>query len=153
MTVDFMDGSVEMTDVVIDADGFRSVARRCTYFQQPVYSHISTSKSPFSLSFHLLLLQLIQDSGLTGVGGFIPLSGLASGLLSSLNTKGVTMTFGPHSFFTGTPPSLLRHPHPTTTCISNSGPSTDHPRPLHDPSPIPPSAISSSRTRLLEITL
>lgn len=52
------------------------------------------------LLFHLTSTSLTsKDSGLTGVGGFIPLSSVSHNLRDSFQTDGVTMTFGQRGFF------------------------------------------------------
>lgn len=84
----FEDETKEIADLVIGADGVRSVVRE----------HIFNSQHP-----------AVYD-GLASIGGFIPLSLLPKRLLASLNSEGVTMTFGSHGFFGY---SLLSPPTPS----------------------------------------
>ena len=49
-------------------------------------------------SRHLLNTTLIR-SGLTGIGGFIPVTSLPVAVRKSLDEDPITMTFGPHGFF------------------------------------------------------
>ncbi|KAF7327410.1 FAD-binding protein [Mycena kentingensis (nom. inval.)] len=75
--VKFEDGTTERADLVIGADGVRSVVREAIYGDKygAVYE------------------------GLTGVGGFIALSALSEPLRASLREDPVTMTFGARGFF------------------------------------------------------
>ncbi|KAF9465699.1 hypothetical protein BDZ94DRAFT_1234333 [Collybia nuda] len=75
--VEFSDGSTETGDLVIGADGVRSVVRKAIF----------DDRYP------------AEYDGLTGVGGFIPTSALSERFRESLRTEGVSMTFGPHGFF------------------------------------------------------
>ena len=49
-------------------------------------------------SRHLLNITLIRR-GLTGIGGFIPVTSLPEAVRKSLDEDPITMTFGPHGFF------------------------------------------------------
>ncbi|KAF5371004.1 hypothetical protein D9615_009995 [Tricholomella constricta] len=75
--IDFADGTSDVADLVIGADGVRSIVRECIF----------DNKYPATYD------------GLTGVGGFIPLASLFQRLRDSLGTEGVTMTFGEQGFF------------------------------------------------------
>nr|AGK29866.1 FAD-binding protein [Volvariella volvacea] len=75
--IEFEDGSVENVDLVVGADGVRSVIRECIFSgQYPA-----------------------EYDGLTGVGGFIPYTLLSETFKKSLKQEGVTMVFGSHGFF------------------------------------------------------
>jgi len=90
--VDFEDGAVEKADLVIGADGVRSIVREA----------VVGSNYP------------AHYEGLSGVGGFLPLSSLPPNFRSGFGQDPVTMTFGPHGFFGYSPctplPPLLSHP-------------------------------------------
>ncbi|KAJ7760707.1 hypothetical protein DFH07DRAFT_867829 [Mycena maculata] len=77
------DGTVETADLVIGADGVRSVVREAVFGQRydAKYEH------------------------LTGVGGFLPVSSLSETLRNSLRSDPVTMTFGARGFFGYSPTS------------------------------------------------
>ncbi|KAJ7056686.1 hypothetical protein C8F01DRAFT_1220946 [Mycena amicta] len=77
------DGTVEHADLVIGADGVRSVVR------ETIFGHRYDAKY----------------EGLTGVGGFIPISSLSESLRASLKNDPVTMTFGANGFFGYSPSS------------------------------------------------
>ncbi|KAF8146514.1 hypothetical protein K438DRAFT_1910669 [Mycena galopus ATCC 62051] len=70
-------GTVERADLLIGADGVRSVVREAIFGEKnhAVYE------------------------GLTGVGGFIPIASLSASLQESIRKDPVTMTFGPNGFF------------------------------------------------------
>ncbi|KDR77607.1 hypothetical protein GALMADRAFT_65936 [Galerina marginata CBS 339.88] len=71
------DGTKEMADLVIGADGVRSTVKDSLF------------EGRFQATY----------DGLTGVGGFISLDELPSGFQEGLKTHGVTMTFGRKGFF------------------------------------------------------
>ncbi|GLB45283.1 putative extracellular salicylate hydroxylase monooxygenase [Lyophyllum shimeji] len=75
--ITFADGTSETADLVLGADGVRSVVRKCNFEDQYPATY----------------------DGLTGVGGFIPLTSLSQRLRDSFQTEGVTMTFGELGFF------------------------------------------------------
>ncbi|KAK7032787.1 FAD-binding protein [Favolaschia claudopus] len=77
------DGTVESADLVIGADGVRSVVREGIFGQ----------KYPASYE------------NLTGVGGFIPMISLSESLRKSIQRDPVTMTFGAKGFFGYSPAS------------------------------------------------
>ncbi|KAJ7746329.1 hypothetical protein B0H16DRAFT_1557065 [Mycena metata] len=79
------DGSAERADLVIGADGVRSVVRETIFGQK----------------YHA------KYENLTGVGGFIPMSSLSDRLRESLKNDPVTMTFGPKGFFGYSPAGPL----------------------------------------------
>jgi 2-polyprenyl-6-methoxyphenol hydroxylase-like FAD-dependent oxidoreductase len=64
-------------------------------------TNIHRSTSTFDLVWPSLYSAnfLPQHSGLTGVGGFLPVTSLPEKLRNSLNKEPLTMTFGPHGFF------------------------------------------------------
>ncbi|KAF8207063.1 hypothetical protein K438DRAFT_422245 [Mycena galopus ATCC 62051] len=76
-------GTVERADLVIGADGVRSVVREAIFGQK------------YNATYE----------GLTGVGGFIPLASLSDPLRESIRKDPVTMTFGPNGFFGYSPAS------------------------------------------------
>ncbi|KAJ7690132.1 hypothetical protein B0H17DRAFT_1011744 [Mycena rosella] len=71
------DGTVETADLVIGADGVKSVVREAIFGQR--YDAIYEE--------------------LTGVGGFIPMASLSETFRASLRQDPVTMTFGANGFF------------------------------------------------------
>ncbi|KAJ7163914.1 hypothetical protein C8R43DRAFT_879406 [Mycena crocata] len=71
------DGTVETADLVIGADGVRSVVR------EAIFGHRYDAKY----------------ENLTGVGGFIPMASLSESLRDSIRADPVTMTFGARGFF------------------------------------------------------
>ncbi|KAJ7454655.1 hypothetical protein FB451DRAFT_1143984 [Mycena latifolia] len=77
------DGTVETADLVIGADGVRSVVREAIFGQR--YD--------------------AKYEELTGVGGFIPVASLSETFRNSLRRDPVTMTFGAKGFFGYTPSS------------------------------------------------
>ncbi|KAJ7841393.1 hypothetical protein B0H14DRAFT_2783220 [Mycena olivaceomarginata] len=83
VSVTLEDGTVERADLVIGADGVRSVVREAIFGQEYPATY----------------------SNLTGVGGFIPISALSEPLRESLRKDPVTMTFGPKGFFGYAPAS------------------------------------------------
>lgn len=91
--VQYEDGTEQAADLVIGADGVRSFVKRSLfngdYEAQYEYVALLHQLSNFSL----------YDSGLTGLGAFLPVSSLPSALQQSLHTEGVTMTFGKNGFF------------------------------------------------------
>ncbi|TFK38881.1 hypothetical protein BDQ12DRAFT_735125 [Crucibulum laeve] len=91
MELVYEDGTKEQADLVIGADGVRSVVRDSLFAGQYTAAY----------------------DGLTGVGGFLPLSSLPKLLQDSLKTEGVTMTFGKLGFFgyslCSPPPEQLIH--------------------------------------------
>ncbi|KAJ7183237.1 hypothetical protein C8R46DRAFT_1066346 [Mycena filopes] len=82
------DGTVERADLVIGADGVRSVVREAIFGQKYEAKY----------------------ENLTGVGGFIPISALSERLRESLKTDPVTMTFGPQGFFGYSPAGPIDSP-------------------------------------------
>ncbi|KAF7375248.1 FAD-binding protein [Mycena sanguinolenta] len=76
-------GTVERADLVIGADGVRSVVR------EAIFGH------KYDATYE----------GLTGVGGFIPINSLSESLRESIRKDPVTMTFGPDGFFGYSPAS------------------------------------------------
>ncbi|KAJ7236263.1 hypothetical protein B0H12DRAFT_1204511 [Mycena haematopus] len=76
-------GTVERADLVIGADGVRSVVREAIFGQK----------------YHATY------EGLTGVGGFIAINNLSDPLRESIRNDPVTMTFGPNGFFGYSPTS------------------------------------------------
>ncbi|KAJ6608665.1 hypothetical protein B0H10DRAFT_1815324 [Mycena sp. CBHHK59/15] len=77
------DGMVETADLVIGADGVRSIVREAIYGQR--YE--------------------AEYENLTGVAGFIPMSSVSESLRESLRQDPVTMTFGAKGFFGYSPTS------------------------------------------------
>ncbi|KAG6906800.1 hypothetical protein DXG01_012048 [Tephrocybe rancida] len=73
----FANGTTELADLVIGADGVWSVVRDSIFDKEYI---------PFY-------------DGFTSVGGFIPLESLSTRLKDSLQTESVTMTFGDQGFF------------------------------------------------------
>ncbi|KIM34711.1 hypothetical protein M413DRAFT_450097 [Hebeloma cylindrosporum] len=92
VSVEYSDGSTEMADLVIGADGVRSAVK----------------SSLFDGKFDA------KYDGLTGVGGFIDLEELPNALQESFQTNGVTMTFGRSGFFGYSMCSPLPHSQPST---------------------------------------
>ncbi|KAJ7116506.1 hypothetical protein C8R44DRAFT_627586 [Mycena epipterygia] len=78
------DGTVEIGDLVIGADGVRSVVREAMFGGQQYDARYEE---------------------LTGVGGFIPIASLSENLRDSLRDDPVTMTFGTNGFFGYSPAS------------------------------------------------
>ncbi|KAJ7220186.1 hypothetical protein GGX14DRAFT_433710 [Mycena pura] len=78
------DGAVETADLVIGADGVRSIVRESILGQQYTAKY----------------------EGLTGVGGFIPIAALSESFRASLRDDLVTMTFGSNGFFGYSPCSV-----------------------------------------------
>ncbi|KAJ6570075.1 hypothetical protein DFH09DRAFT_421418 [Mycena vulgaris] len=77
------DGTIETADLVIGADGVRSVVREAIFGQR------------YDATYEEL----------TGVGGFIPIASLSEPLRKSLKEDPVTMTFGAKGFFGYSPAS------------------------------------------------
>ncbi|KAF8815149.1 FAD/NAD(P)-binding domain-containing protein [Phlegmacium glaucopus] len=77
VTVEYADGTTEVADLVIGADGMRSKVKDSLFKGQHPAAY----------------------DGLTGVGGFIELSALPADIQESFRTYGVTMTFGRKGFF------------------------------------------------------
>ena len=94
--VEFEDGTKETADLVIGADGVRSIVQRCLFSGNfpPVYEYVIFTSNWFNFPSCKIMF-----SGLTGVGGFLPVSSLPVALQKSLETEGVTMTFGRSGFF------------------------------------------------------
>ncbi|KAH8831262.1 hypothetical protein DL96DRAFT_1587094 [Flagelloscypha sp. PMI_526] len=74
--VEFQDGNHEIADLVVGADGVHSIVRKCLLGPAAGASY----------------------SGLVGIGGFIPASGLAPSLVLGEEPE-MLMTFGPNGFF------------------------------------------------------
>ena len=93
IVVQYEDGTEEVADLVIGADGVRSLVKRSLFNgdYEAQYEYVS--------SFHLLKKFSPHDSGFTGLGAFLPVSSLPPALQQSLHTEGVTMTFGKNGFF------------------------------------------------------
>lgn len=83
--VEYGDGSSELADLLIGADGIRSVVK----------------DSLFNGAYPAMY------NGLTGVGGFIPISSLPSLLQESFDTHRITMAFGKQGFFGYSPCTSL----------------------------------------------
>jgi hypothetical protein len=80
--------------LVIGADGVRSVIKASLFNGNYEAQYESVSLPSVSLKEYSP-----PDSGLTGLGGFLPVSSLPLSLQQSLHAEGVTMTFGNNGFF------------------------------------------------------
>ena len=91
--VECEDGSTERADLVIGADGVYSVVKDCL-FNKKYQTGLG-----YVLSLITNTLTYSRSRRQTGISGFLPMSCLPPTLRTSLQTEGVTMTFGKDGLF------------------------------------------------------